>query len=329
MLTLLRFDLRAPDWGPASAADLYACALDMAGWADEHGVDALVFSEHHGVDDGYLPSPVVLAAAAAGRTRRVGLMISALLVPLHDPVQLAEDLAVLQLASGGRVSVVAGAGYRPEESALFGVEFDRRGQDLEDKLATVLAAWRGEDVVRGDWTGPITPVPPNPPLVMVGGSSKAAARRAATLGVGFSPADHVPDLVEHYEAICAEQGTAGFVAQPPPGGPLQLYVAEDPERAWAELGPHLLHDTRAYAAWQPPGVRNAMYREVTTVDDLRATDLFTIATPDDAVALAREAEVVLLHPLCGGIPPELGWETLRLWDEQVRPALAESPGATP
>ncbi|OWY60080.1 hypothetical protein B7486_71115, partial [cyanobacterium TDX16] len=106
--------------------------------------------------------------------------------------------------------------------------------------------------------------------------------------------------------------------------PLTLYLADDPDRAWAELGPHLLHDVQAYGAWQPENPRNAMHREVSTVDELRASNLFTIATPEDGVALAREADVVLLHPLCGGIPAELGWETLRHWEQTVGPALAAS-----
>lgn len=322
---MLRFDLRVPDWSPTTVAAQYAAALDMAEWADAQAVDTLVFSEHHGVDDGYLPSPIVLAAACAGRTSKVGLMISALLVPLHDPVQMAEDLAVLQLVSGGRLAVTAGAGYRPEESAMFGVDFDHRGQDVEDKLELVLRAWAGDEIEWDGWTGRVTPSPQAPPFLMVGGSSKAAARRAATLGVPFQPADHVPDLAEHYDRICREQGTTGFVAQPPVGGPLTLYISEDPERAWDRLGPHLLHDTQGYAAWQPPNVRSAMHRDVETVDDLRAADLFTVATPDEAVALASEAEVVLLHPLCGGIPAALGWETLRHWEQTVLPALEAAP----
>lgn len=320
---MLRFDLRVPDWGPASVAEQYAAALDMAEWADAHGVETLVFSEHHGAEDGYLPSPIVLAAACAGRTSRVGLMISALLVPLHDPVQMAEDLAVLQLVSGGRLAVTAGAGYRPEESAMFGVDFAARGQAVEDKLRILLDAWEGEAVTSGSWTGRVTPQPQAPPFLMVGGASKAAARRAATLGLPFQPADHVPDLAEHYERLCQEHGTQGFVAQPPPGGPLTLYLADDPDRAWAQLGPHLLHDVQAYGAWQPENPRNAMHRDVETVDQLRDADLFTIATPQDGIELARAADVVLLHPLCGGIPAELGWETLRHWEETVGPALAD------
>src|SRR5207248_9873568 len=100
-----------------AAAVLMPCTC-----ADSNGHDLVVLSERHGVDDGYLPAPLTLAAAIAGRTKRININIAALLVPLHDPVRLAEELAVLDLASGSRVGVVAGLGYRDEEFAMAGVD---------------------------------------------------------------------------------------------------------------------------------------------------------------------------------------------------------------
>src|SRR2546422_948268 len=116
----LRYDLRAPAFSPATHAELYAACLDQCAWADERGLDFVVLSEHHGVDDGYLPAPLTLAAAVAGRTRRIQISIAAVLVPLHDPVRLAEQLVVLDLASGSRVSLVAGLRYRPQEFPMAG-----------------------------------------------------------------------------------------------------------------------------------------------------------------------------------------------------------------
>src|SRR5215472_10130189 len=111
----IRYDLRVPPFAKTTHAELYAACLDQCAWADEHGFDFVALSEHHGVEDGYLPAPITLAAAIAGRARRIPISIAAVLVPLHDPVRLAEELAVLALASGGRVSVVAGLGYRHDE----------------------------------------------------------------------------------------------------------------------------------------------------------------------------------------------------------------------
>ena len=140
---LLRFDMRNPDFGADQRA-LYDAALDMAQWADEHGFDAIQISEHHGSDDGYLPSPIVLAAAMAARTSRIRLRMSLIILPFHDPLRVAEDLAVLDIISHGRLEVVVGAGYVPEEFEMFGVELKDRGTLMESKIAALKNAWSGE-----------------------------------------------------------------------------------------------------------------------------------------------------------------------------------------
>ena len=108
----MRFDLRAPPWG-ASPVRLYRASLDMAAWADDLGFDLIRISEHHAAEDGYCPSPFVLAAAIAARTQRARLRLNALILPLRDPVRVAEDLAVLDLVSAGRIEAVIG-GRLPE-----------------------------------------------------------------------------------------------------------------------------------------------------------------------------------------------------------------------
>src|SRR3954469_24833852 len=111
-LLTMRFDLRIPDFATTTHREAYAAALEMAEWADGHGFTTVVLSEHHGVDDGYVPAPLPLAGAVLGRTRNVAVTIAALLVPLYDPLRLAEDIAVLDLVGGGRLAIVAGLGYR-------------------------------------------------------------------------------------------------------------------------------------------------------------------------------------------------------------------------
>ncbi|MGH7820323.1 MAG: LLM class flavin-dependent oxidoreductase [Candidatus Binatia bacterium] len=140
----IRYDLRAPPFGSASHAELYRACLDQCAWADEVALDIVVLSEHHGVDDGYLPAPVTLAAAIAGRTKKIPINIAAVLVPLHDPVRLAEQLAVVSLLSGGRVSLVAGVGYRQEEFEMAGVDRRQRGKLLEEYVGVLRQAWTGE-----------------------------------------------------------------------------------------------------------------------------------------------------------------------------------------
>ena len=118
----MRHDFRAPAFAPASQSEIYTAAMEQFRWADQHGFDFAVVSEHHGLDDGWMPAPLTVAAAIVGATERIPVLVSALIVPLHDPVRLAEQLAVLDHLSRGRVWTVAGAGYRPEEFEMAGVD---------------------------------------------------------------------------------------------------------------------------------------------------------------------------------------------------------------
>ena len=128
MELVMIFDMRAPAFG-APREDLYAAALDMAAWADDAGFDVIGFGEHHGAEDGYNPSPLVLAAAMAARTRQIRLRTAVLLASCYDPIRLAEDLAVLQILSRGRFELGLGFGYRPSEFAMY-------GRDVADRLHT-------------------------------------------------------------------------------------------------------------------------------------------------------------------------------------------------
>ena len=118
---MLRFDMRAPKIG-APTIELYSAATEMCGWAEEHGALAAVLCEHHGSDDGYLPSPLILASAIAARTDRLPSLSLVVMLPFYDPVRLAEDIAVLDIISKGRASYILALGYRPEEFEHFGVD---------------------------------------------------------------------------------------------------------------------------------------------------------------------------------------------------------------
>lgn len=319
-----RYDLRCPPIAGASRGDLYAAALDQAAWADERGFDTLVLSEHHGIDDGYLPSPVVLAAAFAGRTRRIPITISALVATLYDPLRLAEDMAVLDHASGGRVAYVLGLGYRPDEYAMFDLDWHKRGKRIEHIIETLLAAWTGEPFEYEGRTVQITPTPLSSPhpMIFYGGGSPAAARRAAKYGLSFFPQHTDPALPEAYAAACAEFGTTpGMVLAPSPG-PGTIFCSEDPDRFWKEAGEHLLYEAREYHAWQE-GVTSAVHDDSETVEQMRANGVYSVMTPDELIEHARKPEItaITMHPLCGGLPIELSWESLRLIGDVVLPAV--------
>jgi alkanesulfonate monooxygenase SsuD/methylene tetrahydromethanopterin reductase-like flavin-dependent oxidoreductase (luciferase family) len=318
-LIVVRYDLRAPAFARVDHAALYAACLDQCAWADAQGLDMVVLSEHHGVDDGYLPAPLTLAAAIAGRTRRIGINVAALLVPFHDPVRLAEQLAVLDLASGSRVSLVAGLGYRDEEFRMAGIDRRERGKLLEEAIDVLRRAWSGEPFTWRGRTIRVTPRPASPPMILIGGSTPAAARRAARLRCGFFPAVGDTALASLYEAECARLGFQGFTSLP--GGPGFVHVSRDPERDWARIAPHALYDAQTYASWQPAGQRSEVHTAARDADELRRSGVYRVLTPAETVALARETGRLVLHPLMGGIAPDLAWESLRLVEREVLPAL--------
>ena len=320
-VTVVRFNLVEPGATPASLRARYRAAVEMAAYADEQGIGTVQTEEHHGVENNWLPSPFVFAGAVFGATRRIAVTVSAMIGPLHDPLRLAEDIAVLDLVSGGRLVTVAGIGYRPEEYAQFDVEWERRGKLQDEVLETLLQAWTGEPFGYRGRTVRVTPRPGTEPhpLLLVGGSSKAAARRAARLGLPFFPSAHLPELEAYYKERLVEYGTEGWTMMPAAETPL-LHVAEDPDRAWAEYGGHFLHEARTYASWQSAGIRSAVRSGASTVAELRAEGVYRIVTPDECVALGLDNYV--LHPLAGGMPAEEGWRGLRLFAERVLPRLA-------
>ncbi len=287
----------------------------MAAWADTEPCLALVLSQHHGVDDGYLPSPVPVAAAVAARTSRLPISVAALLLALYEPVKLAEDLAVVDLLSRGRVSYVVGIGYRDEEFALFGVDRRRRAAIVEQRITELRRLWRGETVEVDGRSARITPLPftPGGPMLAYGGGTRAAAAaRAGRLGMLFLAERSDPSLAEAYAEAAGRAGVdAPGAILPDPDAPLTAFVADDPDRAWAELGPYLLADARSYAAWNAGRPATASVSFATTVEELRAEHgAYRVLTPSEAAAQVARGIPLGLQPLVGGLPPDRAWPYL-------------------
>lgn len=323
----MRHDFRAPAFGPASLSEIYSTAMEQYRWADRHGFDFAVLSEHHGVDDGWCSAPLTIASHVVGATERIPVLVSALIVPLHDPVRTAEQLAAIELLAPGRVICVLGAGYRHEEFEMAGVPMKARGRLVEEHARVMLDAWTGEPF---EWQGrtiTVTPVPPKRPNIMIGGGTEPAARRAARLRLPMMPMNTDPRLAEWYADEAAKTGFAeGFVMTP--GGPTFVYVADDPDRAWAEIGEYLLYEARTYAGFQTPGQVSTPMVLAETVDDLRSSPQVLVGTADDVLAAAEAVgptSALTFNPLAGGLPPDLSWPSLERFASDVLPRLR--PGA--
>jgi alkanesulfonate monooxygenase SsuD/methylene tetrahydromethanopterin reductase-like flavin-dependent oxidoreductase (luciferase family) len=318
---VISYDMRAPAFG-APARELYAAALDQCHWADDIGFDVIGLGEHHAAEDGYLPSPIPMAAAIAGRTQRITIRPNVLLAPLYEPVKLAEDLSVLQFLCQGRLEVVIGAGYRPYEFQMFGKRREDR-KDLYVKVFEILRkAWSGETFDYEGRSITVTPVPDPPPRLLLGGTHKAVARRAARIADGFYPP--AGENWHVYRKECLALG------KPDPGedfkalGPIYTHVTPDPDRDWQRIAPHAAHVVRSYSDWTIEAYGRAAGPFAGGVDeaDLRKSGAYQVLRPEEAVEMIHglgRNRTFILTPLLGGLDPELSWQGLRLFEREVWP----------
>jgi alkanesulfonate monooxygenase SsuD/methylene tetrahydromethanopterin reductase-like flavin-dependent oxidoreductase (luciferase family) len=252
------------------------------------------------------------------------ISMSVVLLPLYHPIRLAEDLAVLDLVSQGRLRLTVGAGYRPEEYEQFGLNIKRRPSLMEEGVEVLKQAWTGEPFV---WRGHTVRILPRPaqtprPAIALGGSSPASAKRAARIADDFQPV--VPKLYDIYlEELAALGKPAPAPRRGGRGGGMFFHIAEDPDRAWSQIAPHAMHETNDYAAWAS-GMRGSPYSSFESSDELRASGMYEIVTPDQAVDLIGQRGGVSFKPLMGGLAPDIGWESLHLFESKVLPRLRES-----
>ncbi len=217
----LYYDLRNP--GAARPwARVYAAALDRIAWADDEGIGAIWVTEHHGFADGYLPAPLTFCAAIAARTRRARIGTAVAISPLMPAVALAEQAAVVDVVSDGRLELGLGAGWRAAEFPAFGADYARRYQALEETVRSLPGLWD---------SGRVTPAPVQRPLpVWVGARGPRGARLAGRTGAGLLWID--PDLMTPYLAGLAD---ADPPALPRVGGLVNVFLADDPDQVWEKI----------------------------------------------------------------------------------------------
>jgi alkanesulfonate monooxygenase SsuD/methylene tetrahydromethanopterin reductase-like flavin-dependent oxidoreductase (luciferase family) len=198
-----------------------------------------------------------------------------------------------------------------------------RGRRVTETVATLRSAFGGEPFPYRGRTVHLTPAPfrPGGPALLLGGSSEAAARRAARIADGFIPSD--PAVWEPYRDEVQKLGRPD-PGPCPTGETSVVALAEDPEEGWARMAPFFLHEMNAYGLWQAQDDLANPYRTVADTDALRATGRYRVLTPAQFVEEEQRAPqgFVMLHPLCGGMPVDLAWSSLRLFEREVLPALA-------
>jgi len=290
--------------------DLYAEVLEQIVWAEQIGYDDVWLTEHHFAEDGHAPSPLPQAAAIAVKTKTMRIGTGVMLLPLYHPVRVAEDAAIIDILSNGRFELGVGVGYRVEEFAGLGIPRNQRGRRANESLEIIRRLWAGETVTyNGKYfqieNARLTPGPvqqPHPPI-WVGGFSPAAVKRAARLGDGYIGTG---DMTEMTKLYCDELRALGKDADNPQlaGGHFWLIVANDPDKAWSEIGPHVLYQINVYAEWLKKAGQD-LFPHLEDEAALKASGILNIVTPESAVQMIKDyiAAVPIQRFYTWTIPP--------------------------
>lgn len=243
----LWYDLRNPAPSAVSFETLYAQCIEQMQWAEGIGFDSVWLTEHHFCEDGYTPSPLVVAAAIGASTKRMRVATNLMLLPLADPVRIAEDTASLAILTGGRFDLGVGIGYRELEFNYFGRKLSHRPSLMEESVAILRKAWRGEPInfsgkrfEIGDVS--VNPVAKTPPRLLMGGMAEPAIQRAARIGDGFLSTGGIGHDV--YAAACKAEGKTGAIF----AGNWAI-ISPDPEAEAAKVGPYALYQSNEYIKW--------------------------------------------------------------------------------
>jgi probable F420-dependent oxidoreductase len=310
--------------------DEFEKSVQQAELAERLGYDSISIAEHHNAI-GYVPLPLMALAAIATRTRRLLLGSNIVILPLYHPVQIAEQAAMVQFISRGRLLFGVGLGYLPDEFASMSVPFDERAGRMAESLSVLKRLWTEEDVSfdgkyyhfehatvrpRLDGVG----LPP----VLVGGWVEAAIRRAARLADGWIPGPtvNVDILRKCYEIFRDELRRQGKPLDVEYLAARELFCASTRERA-IEVGGRPMYQfyKDTYLQWPHPYLREA--ERQMSYEDL-ARDRFIIGTPGDcAQAVANLREIGITHLTFRMQPPGVGWDdavaSMKLFMEQVVP----------
>jgi alkanesulfonate monooxygenase SsuD/methylene tetrahydromethanopterin reductase-like flavin-dependent oxidoreductase (luciferase family) len=319
-------DLRNPPGWRRPWDRFYEQSIDSVVQAEQLGADSVWLTEHHLFEDGYLPQPLVFAAALAARTSRIRIGTAVLLALLRHPLHIAEEAALVDLISGGRVELGLGPGYVISESEAFGVDISRRFDDTDRAALDIRRLLDG---------GFVRPQPLQRPFPLwLGYQGPRNARRAGRLGAGLLTLDR-RCLVPYFEGL--EEGgysrESGRMA-----GVVNLIVSDDPEAAWMTLAPYYAHQLDTYAAAHALGRGSSP--EPVEIGRLRRRGPagggsgLSVMTPDDAVSHIREltaglpAEHVYFWSSIAGMPDGLANRHRELVFTRVAPALRQATDGT-
>jgi alkanesulfonate monooxygenase SsuD/methylene tetrahydromethanopterin reductase-like flavin-dependent oxidoreductase (luciferase family) len=284
------YDFRNPLQWRRPWAELYAQTLEFITWTESIGFEGAWVPEHHGAEDGYAPSPLITLAAIAARTNTIKLGSAIALAPLYHPVRFAEECAVLDILSNGRLEMALAVGYRRREAEAYGVDFAARGRRVDEFLEIVLRLWAGETFsYQGKHfslkNASIMPTPTRGHVPLyIGGFTDKALERTAKYGDGYFGNEEICELYFDKLRACGKDPASALIRIPG----LFVVVAHDPEKALHELAPHFHYVNNAYGAWlnedrASTGFGDAALLKPMTLEAFKASGTLRVLTPGQAI----------------------------------------------
>jgi alkanesulfonate monooxygenase SsuD/methylene tetrahydromethanopterin reductase-like flavin-dependent oxidoreductase (luciferase family) len=326
----LWYDFRNPRAWRRPFESLYRDVLRQIVWAEEIGFDSVWLTEHHFCDDGYTPSPLVILGSIGASTSRLRLGTNLMLLPLHDPVRLAEDAATLSLLTGGRFDLGVGLGYRQIEFEAFKRSLVNRPSLMEEGVDIIRRAWAGESIAcegkRFRYPDIVVePLPEHTPKLLIGGMAEPAIERVARIGDGFlsTQNEHHEIYVNALEALGKDSAKGEIYAGQ------WCVIAEDPEAAWARIGDHAVYQLNEYISWGAFGPPDQV-PQFENRDQIAQAGVYKLWDADAAVNALTELVLnrpqirdVHLFAQLPGEPVESGSERIEYVASSVLPRIRE------
>ncbi len=319
----------------------YSDSIELVELVERVGLDSAWVSEHHFSEDGYLPSLLAMLAAFAARTSRIELGTGVVLAPFHDPIRLAEDFAVVDQVSGGRLICGLGIGWRDEEFRAFDIDPSTRVRRLIEITQILRHAWSGE---RFDFEGKhysydrvmVSPRPARTPPIFIGGFVDSAIKRAGRIGDGYISSRADPERVgQAFEMATAERAKAGRSGPPQVAVLVNCFVTEDPQHDWPMVHAGIGHQLGVYAGWRAGTDVPGKPLQVIPPDEGVIRDTTAFGTPDEVIekltpfaqALGRYPEGhLILRLFYPGMDAAPAARAIELLAERVVPKLKTSAG---
>jgi alkanesulfonate monooxygenase SsuD/methylene tetrahydromethanopterin reductase-like flavin-dependent oxidoreductase (luciferase family) len=315
-------DLRNPPAWRQDPAHLYGFGLELCEEAEHLGAGSVWVTEHHLFDDGYLPQTLTYAAAIAARTTTVRIGTGILIAPLHATVEIAEQVAVVDSLSGGRVDLGLGAGYRVPEFELFGADIEQRYSTTDARARELREIWA---------EGRVTPAPVQERVpIFLGYQGPKGARRAGRLGESLLSGR--ASLWDAYREGLRDGGHDESVARMI--GPMQGWVTDDPDGDWPVVSQHVAYQFDSYRRYMVEGTDQPIPRPVdpqrlVARDTGKPLGTFLYGTPEDVaeriieITAGAPVETVFMFASIGGMPDELALRHVQTICTRLGPLLAD------